>query len=196
MGVLAWASSSDAFCFASAATPGRPQHVSNAGAHTQNMLLKSTASSSHFREEDPKRPGPFHWELSRRGEPQCKECPVKNWRMPGTNTSLGSDASLAPWVSVRAERRRENKEKLQSPGGFQQGAPAFSMCANLACRRQVVTSPLLWFLLLNPLLCSLCLGEGKARVSFLHMELQKGFAVPSVTGALTSAFLDCRTVSN
>lgn len=116
--------------------------------------------------------------------------------MPAADTSPGTDVSLAPWVSVWAERRRENEERLQSPGGFQQGAPAFSICADLASRWHVVTSPLPWLPLLNPLLCSPCLGEGQAGVSFLHMELQKDFAVPSVTGALASAFLACRPVSS
>lgn len=115
--------------------------------------------------------------------------------MPGASSSSGADVSLAPWVSVCAECRRENEEKLQSPAGFQQDAPAFSICANLASRWHVVTSPLLWLLLLNLLLCSPCLREGQAQVSFLHMDLQKCFAVPSVTGALASAFLGCRAPS-
>lgn len=76
MGALAWASSSDAFCFASMTAPRLPPRITSAGPHTQNMLLKSTASSSRFREEDPERPWLCLQELLRRGEPQREECPV------------------------------------------------------------------------------------------------------------------------
>lgn len=70
----------------------------------------------------------------------------------------------------------------------------FSACVELDSRRYVVTSPL-WLPLLNPWLCSPCLGERLEGDSFLHTELQKGFAVPSVIGTLASAVLACRPVS-
>lgn len=147
MGALAWASSSDAFCFASTATPGLLPHVSNTGPCTQNILLRSTASSSRFREEDPERLWLCLRELSRRGEQQHEECPVQNWHMLGADTSPGTDVSLAPWVSVWAEHRKENEERLQSPGSlthcfvlaWERGRQGFHFCT--WSFRKVLLSP-------------------------------------------------------
>jgi len=145
-GALAWASSSDAFCFAPST-------------HQQRRALRSKRPAEKHREQLSLLGGRSReTSVSSRGEGSSN---VRSAQY-GAGTSPATDVSLAPWVSECAERRIEDEERLQSSGGFQQGALAFSLRANLASRRLVVSSRRLWLLLLNPWRCSPCLGEGQA----------------------------------